>query len=835
MGHRILIVDDEPDLRSLVKGYLERQGFLVQEAATGIAALKVVREHPPDLILLDVMMPEMDGNELARRLRADPVTAPIPIVMLTIRGHTFDRAGGLAAGAEDYITKPFDPADLARRITAILNPGRGEPVGGLLREIAHGALIVLGADVVWLLAADPATRTLRSAAIAGLTGEETARVLMRGVKGGPGEVSFPLSPQINPLCDAVLSGATWVERPISEIAAAPGGELLARGLEGIHGRVASIVPLTVGGQHVGAMLTARQGDTRPGTDDPQVIGMVANQAAMAIQNARLMEEIEQREAEARSASQFHQTLINTMGDGLALLDDRGRIKFANRRLVRMLGYSEKDLLGRDLVSLLQAEDQPSVISLLRQTGGATTSFEKRILRADGSFLAGLLVLVPPAQNGAGIGSVVVLGDLTEQKAREAALVRRGRQLGAINHASRAMASSLELDAVLQTILKESAEVLGASGGSILLLEPSSGDLVFQVTTGKEAGRLTGVHVPAGQGLVGWVAEHGRPALVPDAHRDDRFYPGIDDQTGLTTTSVLAVPLLVNRKAIGALELLNKAEGPFDSEDQGVLESLAQSAAAAIDNARLYLNLRRHSEELQKAYAELKEADRLKEEMIQNVSHELWTPLTVVLGYVVMMTKNEFGPLTEQQRECMEIVLRKTRALSRVVKDTVTLVRMKSTALDRRWVDLIPLLEQAVKSFSMMGRETGHRIELEAAPDLPEVEADEERLSQVVDNLLDNAVKFSPEGGRVVVQVEDTGPVLRVGITDNGIGIPKAELSRIFERFYQVDGSLTRRYSGVGLGLAICKEIVEAHGGQIWAESEPGKGSTFYFSLPKQPG
>ena len=833
MTGRILIVDDEPDLRKLVGGLLRRQGYEVEEAASGAAALEAVQLRTPSLILLDVMMPGMDGHEVARRLRSNLPTATIPIVMLTVQAHTYNRAEGLLAGAVDYITKPFDPADLAQRVTAILKPeSQGHPAD-MLAEIAHGALIILNVEMVWLLVANPETRSLRSGAIASVTGEETARIFMRGIRGSPGEISFPLAPHISPLCDAALDGAQWIDQPIAAIAALPGGELLARGLEMAGARAASIVPLALGGHKLGAMLAARRGMTRPLPRDPGLIGLVANLAATAIDNTRLLGEIERREVETRRANLFHQTLVNTMGDGLVVLDEAGRIQFVNRRLTRMLGYEEAQLIGREYLSLVHPDDAAEARKQLDRTGG-TASFETRILRANGLSLAVLSVLVPPHPGEADTGSILVLTDLTGLKAREAALEKRNRQMAAVNHASRTIASSLDLNAVLQTILKESVEVLDAQGGSILLEDNPSGDLVFQIATGPGSERLSGMRVPAGHGIVGWVAQQVEPALVADARRDNRFYGRIDSVTGLTTTSIMAVPLVVNRRAIGVVELVNKVNGFFDEDDLELLQTLAQSAATAIDNARLYLNLRRHADELQKAYAGLQTADKLKEEMIQNISHELWTPLTVILGYIGMMADHEFGPLTEQQQECLETVLRKAHALSEVVKDTVTLVQLKAGALKKRPVDFPRLIERAIAGCLPAAQEAGILFEVEAPPELPGILADEERMSHVLDNLLDNALKFSPRGGRILIRVDDVGPAVQLSVNDHGIGIPSNELPRVFDRFYQVDGSASRRYGGVGLGLAICKEIVEAHGGEIWAESREGKGSSFYFTLLKEP-
>ncbi len=817
---------------------MRKEGYQVETADCGLAALEAVARERPDLILLDVMLPDISGHEVARRLRGEPATAGIPIIMLSARASASDRAEGRQAGAEDYVTKPFDPKDLARRVAAAIERGarrRRDPrdqSADLLSEIAHGALVVLNVDLVWLFVADRAQHSLRSAAIASVTGEQTARQLISSVKGGPGEVAFPLAPRISPLCEAVLTGESWIDRPLPTLASLPGGELLARGLAGIRVRAASVLPLTLRGERLGAMLLARRGETRAGPRDPHLISLVASQAATGLENMRLLAELERREEDARQASQFHQTLVNTMGDGLVMLDRRDRIQFVNRRMLRMLGYSEEQLLGRDFVTLMYPADQASMRAVLRNSDSGTASFEKRILRADGSPLPVLSVLVPASTQQESIGNVLVLTDLSEQKLRESALERRNRQLAAVNRASQGMAASLDLNAVPGIILRESVEVLGAHGGSILLADEASGDLVFRAASGPEAERVTGLRVPAGQGIVGWVTTHGKSTLVTDAHTDPRFYNGIDRQTGLITVSIVAAPLLINRRAIGVVELINKIEGAFDEEDLTLLETLAQAAAIAVDNARLYRDLHQHTRQLEQAYASLQAADRVKDQMIQNVSHELRTPLTIILGYLELLAEGNMGPLTDQQRQSVEIVRRKGYSLARIVRDIVTLEQMGNVALQRQPTHLLALAEEAVRGAAPASGQAGLTLRIEHDGPLPEVPVDRLRVGQVLDNLLDNAIKFSPSGGEILVRLADIGPALEVSVVDHGIGISPESMGRLFERFYQVDGSATRRFGGVGLGLAICKEIVAAHGGEIRVESEKGRGSSFVFTLPK---
>ncbi|PKO20385.1 MAG: hypothetical protein CVU38_20395 [Chloroflexi bacterium HGW-Chloroflexi-1] len=225
-------------------------------------------------------------------------------------------------------------------------------------------------------------------------------------------------------------------------------------------------------------------------------------------------------------------------------------------------------------------------------------------------------------------------------------------------------------------------------------------------------------------------------------------------------------------------------------------------------------------------------------MIQNVSHELRTPLTTISGYVELLGEAGLGPLTAEQAQALEVMRRQVRQLYFMVNRFLTLQTIDAGGLQKIEVEPGLLLCQAVEARQARAAVTGIRVDLEVSADVPQLEVDVDLMNQVLDNLLDNAVKFSPNGGvvRVRARLEQSASLqerqVLISIADPGIGIPPDKLAQMFERFYQADGSTTRRFGGAGIGLALCRKIVEAHGGRIWAESEgEGRGSTFYVALP----
>ena len=239
----------------------------------------------------------------------------------------------------------------------------------------------------------------------------------------------------------------------------------------------------------------------------------------------------------------------------------------------------------------------------------------------------------------------------------------------------------------------------------------------------------------------------------------------------------------------------------------------------------------------------RELDRLKSEFISVVSHELRTPLTSILGYTELLQAREFPP--HERRELVDTVLKQATHLSNLVEDLLNISRIDAGRITlHRWVlSLSQLVKELTTQLNKALDQSRHRLLLDVSDRLPPVYADRDRLRQILGNLLSNAIKYSPDGGEIVLHAEvlrtpppgapplPPEPALLITVRDPGIGIPLEELPRIFERFYRVDNSNTRKIGGTGLGLAITQALVELHGGRIWVESTPGQGSTFSFTLP----
>jgi signal transduction histidine kinase len=234
----------------------------------------------------------------------------------------------------------------------------------------------------------------------------------------------------------------------------------------------------------------------------------------------------------------------------------------------------------------------------------------------------------------------------------------------------------------------------------------------------------------------------------------------------------------------------------------------------------------------------READRLKNEFISIVSHELRTPLTSILGYTELLLAREFAP--HERREFVKTVYDQASHLSQIVEDLLGFSRLEAGKVTlNQWIVSMRQLvsELAVQLSNISNR---HRLVLDVPARLPPAYVDRDKVKQILINLLTNAVKYSPRGGEIALSIEEAttlppnhpeGQFMVVAIRDQGIGIAPEDLPRIWERFYRVDNTNTRRIGGTGLGLAITKALVELHGGRIWVESVVGKGSAFFFTLP----
>lgn len=368
--------------------------------------------------------------------------------------------------------------------------------------------------------------------------------------------------------------------------------------------------------------------------------------------------------------------------------------------------------------------------------------------------------------------------------------------------------SLKLEATLSRIVERSLDLCGAKQGLLFLLDESTGQLVCWVDRGLDP--QSGER----ERLVKQLANLNAKALYLKSPIEELL-----EWDANLPRHAYVVPMVLQDEAIGTIAVLSAPARPMEEDTPDLLPQLAGMASIAIRNVR--------------SYEKARELDRLKSEFVAVVSHEVRTPLTSIKGSLELLGDTRFLQPAGPQKELLQICQANVERLEQLINGILDFSKLESgrlsAAFDEVRADL--LLEGTISDLRTLASRRGIEVELAIAPGLPALWADELRVSQVVTNLVSNAIKFSPPGSHVVVRAEMEEGGLRIDVEDQGEGIAPQDLPKLFLKFQQLDSSNTRKAGGTGLGLVISKGIVEEHGGRIWVRSEKGVGSTFSFWLP----
>ena len=390
---------------------------------------------------------------------------------------------------------------------------------------------------------------------------------------------------------------------------------------------------------------------------------------------------------------------------------------------------------------------------------------------------------------------------------------------------RGLTTAPDLESFLQTVINEATELTNSELSSILEYDETAEELRFLAMHWFQRDLLRPMGVPLDGSAAGWVFRRGQPLMIQDAKVDQRHFKVVDRVTRHETNSLVAVPLMVRGEVVGVLEALNKKDNAhYTEEDLTILETLAALAAQAMQNVALQRKVRATA-------IELAELERLKTDFIAIASHELRTPLGLILGHATFLREMAGTDYAEQ----LDIIIRNATKLKDIVENLsdVDNVQTGAARVRNQKVSLAKIVEDVILTFQDEANSRNITLKSELGESPFYLDADEIKLGIALSNLVKNALQFTESNGHVVVKVEEETGYYKVSVTDNGIGIPARDLPRVFERFFQVETHLTRRYGGMGLGLAVAKAMVELHSGRIWVESEEGKGSTFTFLIPAE--
>lgn len=382
--------------------------------------------------------------------------------------------------------------------------------------------------------------------------------------------------------------------------------------------------------------------------------------------------------------------------------------------------------------------------------------------------------------------------------------------------NKTLLSTVEVDALPQQVLRLAREETRADLGIVFLSE--AGDISEHIDPympGKD-GQARSLRLE----LANWIMKHQQYVSL---HQGEQSLEGFENLPELLDVEYLVgLPLVAKEgQSMGAL-VLGKRSAPFASGDSEFLQVMGGQAAIAIENAHLF-------QKIQQAYDELKELDHLKSEFINIAAHELRTPLAILIGYASVMAEESTG----MDRERVDIITRNAMRLSVLVDDMLNLNYLETgqAQLKIEEVVLQDVVQEVLLDMRAMADEKSLHIDVDISTRFPPLQTDQQKLDLILMNLLSNAIKFTPEGGHISLKAWRHRDKAAVAVSDSGVGIPPEERDKIFDRFYQVEDSLTRQQGGIGLGLALVKSLVELCQGEIRVESEVGKGSTFTFELP----
>lgn len=357
---------------------------------------------------------------------------------------------------------------------------------------------------------------------------------------------------------------------------------------------------------------------------------------------------------------------------------------------------------------------------------------------------------------------------------------------------------------------------------------AEGPLSPVAARGVERERLAGLSLTWSEGLGKRLRSAVGMVAIREAAFDGNMAVGALADLGFRN----AVPLAVKGRPLGAILLGERVHNePLSPLDEQMLASMARITAIALDNLFLYESLRRSNEDLMEKNVRLEEMDRMKSEFLSNAGHELKTPLTCILSYAEFL--RDHPSAVSKREEFASNILSQGHKLHQLIEELLDLASLSSASLGLRVsdVDLLSLLEMEAERYREEAGEKGLAIAVKVAPDLGVARIDEDKTGKIVRSLLANAVKFTPSGGSVTVECERSADEVLIRVRDTGIGIAPENLEIIFERFRQVDGSMTRAYGGLGVGLSLAKELAELQGGRISVESAIGAGSEFTLHLP----